>query len=98
MSRMPAGVPTPNQIAEEPLRPLLATVRAAGENLLHALYAEYPDGLPEADPMLADPMDPALWTAPALAQALESLLEMLGLHDQALIERNARWRRKDTEF
>ena len=98
MIRAPYELPTPNQIAEEPLRPLLATVQAAAENLLHALYAEYPDGLPDAEPMLADPRDPALWTAPALAQALESLLEMLGLHDRALIERNANWRRQDCDF
>ena len=98
MSRMPSGVPTPNQIAEEPLRPLLATVQAAVENLLHALYAEYPDGLPEADPTLVSPPDPANWTAPALAQALESLLEMLGLHDRALSERNTRWQRRRDDF
>ncbi len=98
MSRVPYEVPTPDQIAEEPLRSLLATVQAAAHNLLHALYAESPDAFPGVDPPEHVPLDPVLWTAPALAQVLENLLEMLDLHDRALTERNAAWRRQDLDF
>ena len=98
MSRAPYELPTPDQIAEEPLRPLLATVQTATHNLLRALYTESPDAFPAVDPPEHAPLDPALWTTPALAQALENLLEMLDLHDRALIERNAAWRRTDFAF
>lgn len=95
---MPYELPTPDQISEEPLRPLLATVQAATHNLLFALYAENPESFPAVEAPEDAPLDPALWTAPALAQAIENLHEMLDLHDRALTERNAAWRRPDLAF
>ena len=95
---MPYELPTPDQISEEPLRPLLATVHAASHNLLCALYAEYPESFPTPAPPDGEHLDPSLWTAPALAQVIQSLHEMLDLHDRALTERNATWRHPGFAF
>jgi len=84
MSRAPRGPATPDQIHEEPLRPLLFTVRAALENVLNALDAEYPDPDAHEDASL----DPGRWTTPALAHAAQNLIRILDLHERALMERN----------
>lgn len=90
---MPYELPTPDQISEEPLRPLLATVQAATHNLLCAIHAENPDYGPTVPPLDGVLLDPALWTALALVEAIEHLHELLDLHDRALVERHAiRWR------
>lgn len=94
MSHAFQGPATPGQITEEPLRPLLFTVHIALENLLNALYAEYPD----ADPRAAASHDPGRWTAPALAYATENLIEILDLHERALTERNDLARRLGNAF
>jgi hypothetical protein len=96
MIRVRYEVPTPDQIAEEPLRPLLATVQAATHNLIHALQTERPVAFPAMDPPGPAPLDPGCWTA--LALALENLLEMLNLHDRALTERHAACRCQDRDF
>ena len=86
--RAPPDLPTPREIQDEPIRPLLAVLDQAARATLLALYAEHPDGWPDPDLGAGLPIDAAAWLDPALAVQIEGLLRLLEIHARALRERH----------
>ena len=85
---LPLGLPTPQEIQEEPIRPLLAVLDQAAHAALLALHAENPDGWPDPDREADMPADAAAWMDSALAIQIEGLLRILEIHARALRERH----------
>ena len=85
---VPLDLPTPSEIQEEPIRPLLAALDQTARATLLALYAEHPDGWPDPDSDAQPRIDGAAWLDPALAIQIEGLLRLLEIHARALRERH----------
>ena len=98
MKRGPIEVPTPDRIAEEPLRPLLTTIRTGSMSMLEALYAECPDAFPGMADEACDPEELVLRTTHLLAQATEGMLEAIELHEEALDMLHALRHSQDLDF
>ena len=86
--RVPLDLPTPQEIQDEPIRPLLAVLDQAARATLLALHAEHPDGWPDPDCEADMSTDAAAWLDSALALQIEGLLSILEIHDRALRERH----------
>jgi len=85
---LPLDLPTPQEVQDEPIRPLLAVLDQAARATLLALHAEHPDGWPDPDVDGELPPDPTTWVETALAVQIEGLLRTLEIHARALRERH----------
>ena len=86
--RVPLDLPTPQEIQEEPIRPLLVALDQTARAVLLTLHAEYPDGWPDPDPGAELPLDGAAWLDHAVAVQIEGLLRLLETHARALRDRH----------